>query len=230
MTVYWAYSMLAVRDLDVESGAVIKELRRGDLTAARRKLSHIVGRDTSHLDEQEMLRAVIETVAENISDGVVAPLFYFTLAGPAGMAVYKATNTLDSMVGYKSERYRDFGWAAARLDDVLNFVPARLTAVLIWAASACLGLDLRRSVQAVWRDAWRQPSPNAGYPEAAVAGALQVRLGGLNYYGGTPSRKPPLGDPGPLTADSFQAARRMLYVTSILAVALSASVLSWRQP
>ncbi|MEX2300929.1 MAG: adenosylcobinamide-phosphate synthase CbiB [Bryobacterales bacterium] len=229
VTLYWIYSLLAVRDLDVEACAVIVALQRGDLRAAREKLSRIVGRDTAQLDEQEILRAVIETVGENLNDGVVAPLIYCGIAGPVGMAVYKTVNTLDSMVGYKNERYREFGWASARLDDVLNFIPARLSAFLIWLAAGLLGLDARRSIRAVIRDASLQPSPNAGFPEAAVAGALRVQLGGMNFYQGRPNAKPPLGEAvAALSLDSFTKARRLLYATSALAVLVAAILTHWR--
>lgn len=218
VAVYWTYSLLAVRDLDVESRRVVRELRQGCLQAARRQVSMIVGRDTERLDESEVLRAVTETVAEGLCDGVVAPLFYFALGGPVGMAFYKAANTLDSMVGYKNERYGEFGWAAARLDDLLNWIPARLTAAIIWLAALLLRLDVSRSIRAVWRDASLQPSPNAGYPEAAVAGALGVQLGGLNFYGGRVSRKPNLGDAAtPLTLDIAEDVRRLLYGTALFA-------------
>jgi adenosylcobinamide-phosphate synthase len=229
VAVYWGYSLLAVRDLDLESGEVIAALHRRDLADARTKLGRIVGRDTGQLEEPEILRAVIETVSESMNDGIVAPLFYLGVGGPAGMAIYKAANTLDSMVGYKSDRYREFGWSAARLDDLLNLIPARFTALLIWIATALLGLDLRRSVRAVVRDASLQPSPNAGFPEAAMAGALRVRLGGMNYYQGRPSWKPPLGDGTvALTVESFIHARRLLYLTAFLAALLSVVLSQWR--
>ncbi|MBK9170334.1 MAG: cobalamin biosynthesis protein CobD [Bryobacterales bacterium] len=211
--VYWIFSLLALRDLDNEASLVASALRRGDLNGAREKLSWIVGRDTAHLHEPEILRAAIETVAENLSDGVIAPLFYLGLAGPAGMAAYKAVNTLDSMVGYRNDRYRDFGWASARADDIANWAPARLSAILVCLVS---GHPIR-SLRAVLRDAARQPSPNSGYPEAAFAGALGVRLGGLNHYQGVPSEKPFLGDPlAPLSLDVFRTARRLLYATALL--------------
>jgi adenosylcobinamide-phosphate synthase len=229
VALYWLYSLLAARDLDVEARAVIVALRQGDLPAAREKLSLIVGRDTAHLDEPEILRAVLETVGENLNDGVVAPLFYCGLAGPLGMAAYKAVNTLDSMVGHKNERYREFGWASARLDDLLNLAPARLSALLIWIAAAFLGLDVRRSIRAVVRDAPLQPSPNAGFPEAALAGALRVRLGGINFYQGRPSAKPPLGEAVvALSLDSFPQARRLLYATSACGVLFAMAVTYWR--
>jgi adenosylcobinamide-phosphate synthase len=218
--VYWIWSLLALRDLDFEAGLVLRGLERGDLAEARQKLALIVGRDTAHLGEPEVLRAVAETVAENLSDGVVAPLYYFALGGPVAMAAYKAVNTLDSMCGHRNKRYREFGWCAARMDDLANFVPARLTAVLVWACAFTLGLDVRRSVRVTLRDAHRQPSPNAGYPEAAVAGALGVRLGGLNHYGGVPRRKEYLGDPiRPLSRDVLRQARRVLFGCAAFMVA-----------
>jgi adenosylcobinamide-phosphate synthase len=218
--VYWVWSLLALRDLDVEASLVIRALERGDLEDARRKLALIVGRDTADLDEPEILRAAVETVAENLSDGVIAPLFYFALGGPVAMAAYKAVNTLDSMVGYRDERYREFGWCAARMDDFANYVPARLSSLLVWTCAGALGLDARRSIRTTLRDARLQPSLNAGYPEAAVAGALGVRLGGLNFYRGVPSKKPYLGDPVvPLTRDAFRQTRRLLYGCAALMVA-----------
>lgn len=223
-TVYWIYSLLACRDLDKQSSRVVQALEGGDLDDARSKLSWIVGRDTASLNEQEVLRAVIETVAENLSDGVIAPLFYLLLAGPLGMAAYKTVNTLDSTVGYRNERYLQFGWASARIDDIANYLPARLTAALVWMSALLLGLDVRNSVRVTLRDAHKQPSPNAGYPEAAVAGALGVQLGGLNYYHGVASRKPFLGDATvPLCRHSFRQARRILYLSEALLL-----VLCWR--
>lgn len=224
-SVYWIFSLLACRSLDTESSSAIAALQDGDLAEARRRLSFIVGRDTAHLDEQEVLRAAIETMAENMSDGVIAPLFYLALAGPAGMALYKAINTLDSMVGYRNDRYREFGWAAARLDDLANFIPARLSAVLICCCSPMVGGDFRRAVLTTLRDGRSQPSPNAGFPEAAVAGALGVQLGGLNFYRGVPSRKPYLGDVvRPLDVMVFKRTRRLLYACTFIAVVLVCGV------
>jgi adenosylcobinamide-phosphate synthase len=226
IAIYWIFSLLAIRDLDFEAALVIGELRRGDLPAGRRMLARIVGRDTAALDEAEVLRATIETLAENLSDAVVAPLLYLGIGGPAAMAAYKAVNTLDSMVGYRNERYREFGWASARLDDIVNFVPARLTALLVWLCAALLRYDLQRSVAVTLRDARSQPSPNSGYPEAAVAGALGIRLGGLNYYGGVASLKPFLGDGSrPLDFHAYRKTRLLLYGSSLLMVALDAGVM-----
>ena len=215
--IFWIWALLALRDLDVEATRVLRELDAGNLTGAQQKLSLIVGRDTAELDEAGIIRAVVETVAENLNDAVIAPLFFLALGGVPAMAAYKAANTLDSMVGYRSEKYREFGWASARLDDVANFLPARLSALLIWCCALLLGYDARRSVCVTLRDASSQPSPNAGYPEAAVAGALGIRLGGLNYYQGVPSRKCYLGDPvSPLTRGKFTQVRKLLYGTAAL--------------
>jgi adenosylcobinamide-phosphate synthase len=227
--VYWIYALLACRDLDVEAGRVVAALKRDDLEDSRRNLSWIVGRDTAGLAEPEILRATVETVAENLGDAVVAPLFYLALAGPLGMAAYKAMNTLDSMVGYRNERYKEFGWASARLDDIVNYIPARLTAVLIWVSALLPGFDARRSFRITLRDGGSQPSPNAGYPEAAVAGALGVQLGGLNFYQGVPSRKAYLGDAVvPLDRGAFDKVRRLLYVSEGLCVVLILGCLLWR--
>jgi adenosylcobinamide-phosphate synthase len=227
--IYWIYALLACRDLDVEAGRVVHALEHADIPAARTLLSRIVGRDTATLDEPEILRATIETVAENLSDGVIAPLFYLAVAGPVGMAVYKAINTLDSMVGYRNDRYREFGWASARLDDIANYVPARLAALLIWLAALIPGFRARQALRITLRDGSSQPSPNSGYPEAAAAGALGVQLGGLNYYLGVPSRKPTLGDPlVPLTRSVFQRVRVLLYASEGLCVLSLLGCLAWR--
>jgi len=218
--VYWIYALLAIRDLDFQSWRVITAVHAGDLAAARERLSWIVGRDTISLDEPEIVRAAIETVAENLSDAVVAPLFYLALAGPVGMAAYKAANTMDSMAGYRNERYRDFGWFAARADDLANFIPARITAALVCLCALLPGFRFRDAVRVTLRDGGSQPSPNAGWPEAAAAGALGVQLGGVNYYHGNASAKPYLGDPSePLTAGIFPKVRLMLYATSAVALA-----------
>jgi len=229
ISIYWIFALLAIRDLEFEAALVVRALRERDLDGARSLLGHIVGRDTATLDESEVVRATIETVAENLSDAVVAPLFYLALFGPVGMGVYKAINTLDSMVGYRNIRYREFGWASARADDLANLIPARLTAVLVWCCALILRYDAGRSFAVTLRDARRQPSPNSGYPEAAVAGALGIRLGGLNYYGGVPSRKEFLGDPVvPLSADLFPKLKAILYGCSALMALGAAGVMPWR--
>ena len=227
--IYWIYSLLACRDLHRQSGLVVRALDGGNIEEARRKLSWIVGRDTADLGEGEIMRAVVETVAENLSDGVIAPLFYLLLAGPPGMAAYKSINTLDSMVGYRNQRYCEFGWASARMDDVANYVPARLTALLVWISAILPNLSIRRSITVTLRDGGKHPSPNAGYPEAAVAGALGVQLGGLNFYAGVPSRKPLLGNAvNPLRRDAFRQVRTILYLSEAIFVALCLRWTKWR--
>jgi len=221
---YWIFICLAVRNLDQESNKVISALRDGDLHRARTLVGSLVGRDTSQLSEKDVTRAVFETVAENMSDAIVAPLFYLAIFGVPGMVGYKAVNTMDSMIGYKNDRYLRFGWAAARLDDVANYIPARITAGLIVLMAAVVRLHWRSAIKAVFRDAHLQPSPNAGYPEAALAGALGVQLGGLNYYFGHPVEKPFLGDPlEDLKWNRFSHVRLLLYLVatcSYLVVAL----------
>lgn len=211
--IYWIYSLLAVRSLDDHAMAVIRPLRAGDVAGAREAVGRIVGRDTENLDEGGVTRAVVETVAENLSDGAIAPLFWLAVGGPVGMAAYKAVNTMDSMFGYKNDRYREFGWCAARMDDLWNLIPARISAALIWLIAALWpGMSLRESVRATWRDAHRQPSPNSGYPEAAAAGALGVRLGGVNYYRGVRSEKETLGtERRPLDWRVYGGTRVLLY-------------------
>ncbi len=194
VTVYVIWSGLAITSLSDSAMSVINALKAKDLPEARKRLSSIVGRDTQDLDEKRILRAVIETVSENTSDGVVAPLFFFALGGGApGILVYKAINTLDSMLGYRNERYQYFGWASARIDDAANLLPARLTALFMVVASFILGLDWRSSFRIWMRDGGKHQSPNAGRPEAAASGALGAALGGPLSYNGVRSEKPLIG-------------------------------------
>jgi adenosylcobinamide-phosphate synthase len=213
-----------------EAGREIKDdLEAGDLAEARCKVGWIVGRDTAALDTAEVTRATVETVAENIVDGVIAPLFYAFIGGVPLAFLYRAVNTLDSMVGYKNEKYGDFGLAAARVDDAFNYIPARITGLLLIAAAAVLGYDPRGAAAMIRRDAAKHPSPNSGIPEAGVAGALGVRLGGLNYYGGVPSRRAQMGEPrsglGPVHI--AQTIRLMVMVTFLfVGVATALAVLA----
>lgn len=189
------YTTLAGRDLWDHALRVYQALTIESLVSARAAVGHLVGRDTAALSEEEIVRATLESISENTSDGIVAPLVYLALGGPALAMAYKAVNTLDSMIGYRCERYRDFGWASARLDDVANWVPARLTAVAMSVAAALrLGTGLA-SWRMCWRDARHHPSPNSGWPEAAMAGALGVQFGGCNVYEGVAEMRPILGDP-----------------------------------
>ncbi|MDD2481572.1 MAG: adenosylcobinamide-phosphate synthase CbiB [Lutispora sp.] len=188
------YTCLAGRCLDKEGTKIMAALESKDVKRARKLLSYIVGRDTDNLDESEIARAVIETVAENTSDGIIAPLFYMFLGGAPLAMAYKAINTLDSMVGYKNDKYMYFGWASARLDDIANYIPARLSALFMIIGSFLLGMDYMNSYRIVLRDGRNHISPNSGYPEAAAAGALGIRLGGGNYYFGKIVAKPTIGD------------------------------------
>lgn len=213
---------IASKCLAQSAGEILALLRGGDLSQARVKVGWIVGRDTDQLTSGEVVRATVETVAENIVDGVIAPMFYCLLGGaPLGMA-YKAANTLDSMVGYRNEKYLEFGWASARWDDVMNYIPARITAVLLLIASAVLRLEVRNAVLSVIRDAGKHPSPNSGFPEATVAGAMGVQLGGLNYYGGVPSYRALMGEARlPLEAEHIQLTVRLMYLSGLLFVMIS---------
>src|SRR6202008_1191648 len=187
------WTCLAARNLNDETSRVLAAVDLGDLKLARRRLARIVGRDTESLDIHEISRAVIETVAESASDGVVAPLLYMSLGGvPLAMA-YKAVNTLDSMIGHADDRYLYFGKAAARLDDVANFVPARLTSLAIVAASGLLKANACGAWKIWKRDGYKHKSPNAGQPESAMAGALGVQLGGGNFYEGEFIPAEPIG-------------------------------------
>jgi adenosylcobinamide-phosphate synthase len=216
-----------VRELHRQSATVINRLAAGDLNGARQALAMIVGRDTAELDEQAILRACIETVAENSSDGIVAPLCGLGLAGPLGGVLCKAVNTMDSMIGYRNDRYREFGRVAARLDDLLNWLPARLTALLMMAVALPLGLDARGAWRIARRDARRHASPNAGFPEAAAAGALGVQLGGPACYFGQWQEKPTFGDPGRLlTIDDYRRMVKLMYAVALSALGLACG-LSW---
>lgn len=228
--IWLTYASLATRSLHRESSRVAAALRQGNLPLARERLSMIVSRDTSRLDEEQIVRALVETVSENISDGIVAPLFYLAIGGPILGMAYKAVNTMDSMVGYKNERYLYFGWCAARADDAANLVPARLSGLLLVAAAAFLRMDWRQAWKAMARDARKMKSPNAGFPEAAAAGALNVQLGGANVYFGATVEKPRLGDPGrPLTLDVYRDMVRLMYTTSALAFVFSIALLALLQ-
>lgn len=219
---YFLYTGLATRSLHYESRRVEVALARGNLAAARKRLARIVGRDTSRLGPEDIRRGAIETVAENLADGVAAPMFFILLLGFPGLFLYKAANTMDSMVGYKNYRYGKFGKVAARADDILNFLPARLTALLMVAAAAVTGLDARGAWRILRRDSGNASSPNAGWPEAAMAGTLGVRLGGPSTYFGQVVEKPFIGDPDqPLTARHMQQAVRVLYATSLLTAGLT---------
>ncbi len=221
-TTWLVYTGLATRSLHTACAEVASCLAlSSDLTLARKKLSRIVSRETAHLDEESIQRAILETMSENLSDGVIAPILYLTLGGPWLMIIYKAINTLDSMIGYTNTTYMLFGRWAARVDDVAGFIPARLTGLLIVLSALLLGENWKRAWKIMLRDGSKTSSPNAGVPEAAFAGALGVRLGGTSTYFGQTIHKHHLGDalhqPGP---KDYALAVRLLYATSLQAALL----------
>jgi adenosylcobinamide-phosphate synthase len=220
VAVYLSWVSLAARSLHLESGKVANALESGDIPGARLALSYIVGRETEQLEEEEIVRGAVETVAENTGDGVIAPLFYLMLGGPALAIAYKAVNTLDSMVGYKNERYQHFGWASARFDDLANYLPARLTGLLMVLAAPLCALKGGEAWRILRRDCRNHASPNSGFPEAAAAGALRVRLGGTNRYFGKLVEKPTIGDASlPLSLAAYSGVVRLMYCSESLLVA-----------
>ena len=223
---FWCWQLLATKSLKTESMKVKQALDTGTIEDGRKAVSMIVGRDTKSLTEEGVVKAAVETVAENTSDGVTAPLLFLALGGlPLGM-VYKAVNTMDSMVGYRNERYRWFGTAAARLDDVLNWIPARLSGLMMCLAAALLpGCSGRRALRVFFRDRRKHSSPNSAHTEAACAGALQLQLAGPNYYFGQLVDKPTIGDDQrPVEALDILRAGRILYATAFFALLLFCGV------
>lgn len=214
LTAATTWVVLGGRSLRREAEAISGQLAADDLAAARRQVRNLVGRDPSGLDAAGIARACVESLAENTSDAVVAPLVWGAVAGIPGLLGYRAVNTLDAMVGHRSARYLHFGWAAARLDDVANWVPARMSAALATLAAPVVGGSPRAAWAAVRRDAGRHPSPNAGVVEAAFAGALGVRLGGVNVYAGEIEDRGTLGEGRePAVADLARASRLSLAIT-----------------
>lgn len=219
---FLCYQMLAARQLAIEARRVHHALGCEGISAARQAVSMIVGRDTAGLDRAGVIRAAVETVAENASDGFVAPLLMMALGGPVAGMLYKSVNTMDSMVGYLNDRYRYLGTAAARLDDVLNWVPARVTAALMCLVAPLAGLDGRGAWAMLLRDGAKHASPNSGRPEAACAGALGVRLAGPASYFGVVHDKPYIGDDTRLVEEEdILRACRLLHATALAAMALA---------
>ncbi len=218
-----ASSLLAQRSLHTHVAAVATALERDGIEAGRRAVSQIVGRETKSLDEAAVCRAAIESLAENFSDGVVAPLFWMVVAGLPGALAYKAINTADSMIGHRSERHLAFGWASARLDDLVNLPASRLSALWLVLAAALLGLSWRGAWTTVWRDARHHRSPNAGWPEAAMAGALGIRLSGPRVYDGVPVAERWVGDGNSdLVASDIRAALKLYRAACGLQIAVLA--------
>jgi adenosylcobinamide-phosphate synthase len=200
---------------------IYQHLVLGDLKQARFKVGWIVGRDTDNLSSSEITRATVETIAESIVDGIISPLFYFIIGGVPLAFLYRAVNTLDSMVGYKNDKYKDFGMCAARVDDIFNYIPARLTAILILLATIVLRFNFTGASRAIWNDAAKHPSPNSGLPEAGVAGALGIRLGGLNYYGGIASQRAYMGEAHiPLIPQHIKQTIHIMYTTTVFFIAI----------
>lgn len=222
---FMGYQLLAIRCLVDESAKVERALNAGDIDRARAAVSMIVGRDTDALTARGIAKAAVETVAENLSDGEVAPLLYMAIGGAPLMALYKAVNTLDSMVGYQDARYEHFGRASARLDDALNFVPARLSALLLIWSAFVLRLDGKKAWRIFRRDRFNHKSPNSAQTEAACAGALGVQLAGDAIYGGVLLKKPTIGDDGrPIEPDDIARANRLALASSVMALILGAGL------
>lgn len=215
------YYLLASRCLEKESMKVYYALKKRDIEGARKAVSMIVGRDTKNLDEKGIIKAAVETVAENSSDGVTAPLFYMTFGIPLGY-LYKAVNTMDSMVGYKNERYINFGKIPAKIDDIFNFIPSRLTALLMTASSFILRLDGKNAYRMWKRDRFNHASPNSAQTESVCAGALNIQLAGDAYYFGKLCKKKTIGDNNrPIDISDIKNADKLMYCTSVLTLAVA---------
>lgn len=214
------YFTISIRSLADEAKKVMTFLKENDLIQARKVLSQIVGRDTAYLNEEQIVRACVETVAESSVDGILSPLFYSFVGGPGSAMAYKAVSTLDSMVGHKDEKYIWFGWASARLDDMANYIPARISAVLIPLASFFCGYGFQKSLRIAFRDGRKHQSPNSGIPEAAMAGALGIQLGGPSTYQGEVIEKPFIGDAqNQMTLTLIEKVITIMQVTSLLFLA-----------
>lgn len=222
------WAVLGGRSLNQEAMIIARQLKDGDLAAARVQVRNLVGRETAELTSDEIARATVESLAENTSDAVVAPLFWGAAAGVPGLLAYRAINTLDAMIGHRHVHYRRFGWCAARLDDVVNWLPARLAGLAAAAAAPLVGGSARRVLSIMVRDAGQHPSPNAGVVEAAFAGGLGVRLGGRNVYGGEPEDRGVLGDGPPVAVADIGRSTRLATGVSLLAV-IAAVAWRWRR-
>ena len=222
---FMCYQILATKSLKVESDRVYQEIQTGDIVRARKAVSMIVGRDTQNLTIEGVTKAAVETVAENTSDGIIAPLFYMAIGGPVLMFIYKGINTMDSMVGYKNEKYINFGRYAAKLDDIVNYIPARISAWLMIAAAYLEGFDGKNAKKVFLRDRYKHASPNSAQTEAVMAGALNVQLAGNAYYFGKLYEKPTIGDANrDIEYEDIKRANTLLYVSSFLGAVLFVAV------
>lgn len=215
------YFMLAAKSLKQAGMSVYKPLKNGDVDGARKSVSMIVGRDTESLDDIGITKAAVETVAENTSDGVIAPLIYMAIGGGVLGCIYKAINTMDSMVGYKNERYINFGRFAAKLDDIANYIPSRISAYLMIFASKIMGCNSRNAYRIFKRDSRNHASPNSAQTESVVAGALEIQLAGDAYYFGKLYKKPFIGDGiKPIKYDNIADSIKLMYMTSVISAVL----------
>jgi adenosylcobinamide-phosphate synthase len=221
VSVLIVYTSIAMRDLASHSGQVYKALAKGDIALARKRVAMIVGRDTDKLGEDEIIRATVESVAEGTVDGITAPLFYAIIAGPIGAMVYKAVNTLDSTFGYMNDRYVKFGYASAKLDDIANYIPARITGPLMCLAAGLVNLRVKNAFKVMRSDSRNHTSPNSGFTEAAIAGAMSVQLGGVNDYSGVSCSKPTIGQPiETLRKEHIKKANMLMFLTTVLFIAI----------
>ena len=224
---FFIYQILAAKSLATETMKVYRKLKEGNLLGARKAISYLVGRDTDRLTEEEIAKAAVETIAENTSDGVIAPLFFIALGGaPLGMA-YKAVNTLDSMVGYRNKAYEYLGKCSAKCDDLVNLIPARISALLLIGAAAFLGYDSKMAIGIYARDRYNHLSPNSAHTESVVAGALNIQLGGTHNYFGKPVKKPTIGDNiRDVQFEDIRRTNRMMYIATILMIACTGAIQS----
>lgn len=219
------YTTLSTKCLANEASKIYEVLKSGDIEKSRKQLSYIVGRDTTTLNENEIIRATVETVAENTVDGIISPMMYGFIGGPVFAMAYKAINTLDSMVGYKNEKYEDIGFASAKIDDIANFIPARITPFFMMIASFILGFNSKKSIKIAIRDRKNHKSPNCAYAEGAVAGALEVQLGGTNMYFGEKVYKPTIGDKDrELEIEDIIRTNKIMYMTSFIALVIFSTI------
>lgn len=217
MSIFLIYSGISIKDLQDKALAVYRALKENNLAAARKDCSMIVGRDTENLNKKDISRAAIESVAESITDGIITPIFFALIGGAPLVMAFKAVSTLDSMVGYKNEQYEKFGWASARIDDCANYIPARISGFLISLAAGILFRKSIASLNSVKRDSQKNPSPNSGISQAAVAGALGIELGGVNYYQGEISKKPVIGEAvEKVSPEHIRKTIKLAYVSGII--------------
>ncbi len=230
INIYILYTSIAGRCLHKEAFKIRDSLKMGQVDMARKQLSYIVGRDTEKLAEDDIVKAVVETVSENTSDGIIAPLFYGFVGGAPLAMAYKAVNTLDSMVGYKNEKYIDYGRASAKLDDIANYIPSRLTAVFIILSAFFLGKNYKNAFKIMKRDRKKHTSPNSGYPESAAAGAIGISIGGTSSYLGRIVEKPPIGDMlKELDIEDIKSVLMLMYGSWLLALTAFTILFIWHR-